>query len=191
MGMATYIEQSVNNALDHYVVTSSDAVIGVLTPVAVTAVTLYVTWTGFQVMRGDVQEPVTALVWRWFRVALITGGKRIGGVVAEQLARGGADVALVYRSSRGEAEDAARHGGAADGHEFLDEAYGRQERDSVCGRACIDKVRGPFIRRPPWLWRHAPVCRAEAFREEPRAPSPGASGSRSSGRSGRSRRRCR
>jgi NAD(P)-dependent dehydrogenase (short-subunit alcohol dehydrogenase family) len=41
------------------------------------------------------------------RVALITGGKRIGGVVAEQLARGGADVALVYRSSRGEAEDAA------------------------------------------------------------------------------------
>ena len=73
MGMATYIEQSVNNALDHYVVTSSDAVIGVLTPVAVTAMTLYVMWTGFQVMRGDVQEPVTALVWRWFRVALITG----------------------------------------------------------------------------------------------------------------------
>jgi NAD(P)-dependent dehydrogenase (short-subunit alcohol dehydrogenase family) len=41
------------------------------------------------------------------RAVLITGGKRIGGVVAEQLARGGADVALVYRSSRGEAEDAA------------------------------------------------------------------------------------
>ena len=41
------------------------------------------------------------------RAALITGGKRIGGVVAEHLARGGADIALVYRSSRGEAEDAA------------------------------------------------------------------------------------
>lgn len=41
------------------------------------------------------------------RVALITGGKRIGGVVAEQLARGGADVALVYRASHGESEDAA------------------------------------------------------------------------------------
>jgi len=41
------------------------------------------------------------------RVALITGGKRIGGIVAEQLARGGADVALVYRTSHAEAEDAA------------------------------------------------------------------------------------
>ena len=54
------------------------------------------------------------------RVALITGGKRIGAVVAEQLARGGADVALVYRSSRGEAEDAAAavrgYGRNAGGH---------------------------------------------------------------------------
>ena len=41
------------------------------------------------------------------RVALITGGKRIGAVVATELARGGADVALVYRSSRGEAEETA------------------------------------------------------------------------------------
>lgn len=73
MGMATYIEQSVNNALGHYVVASSDAVIAVLTPVAVTAVTAYVMWTGFQVVRGDVQETVSALVWRWFRVAIIAG----------------------------------------------------------------------------------------------------------------------
>src|SRR5262247_1427100 len=41
------------------------------------------------------------------RVALITGGKRIGSVVATELARGGADVALVYRSSRTEAEETA------------------------------------------------------------------------------------
>ena len=41
------------------------------------------------------------------RVALITGGKRIGAVVASELARGGADVALVYRRSRGEAEETA------------------------------------------------------------------------------------
>jgi NAD(P)-dependent dehydrogenase (short-subunit alcohol dehydrogenase family) len=40
-------------------------------------------------------------------VALITGGRRIGAVVATELARGGADVALVYRQSRGEAEETA------------------------------------------------------------------------------------
>lgn len=42
------------------------------------------------------------------RVSLITGGKRIGAVVATELARAGSDVALVYRSSRAEAEDTAR-----------------------------------------------------------------------------------
>lgn len=41
------------------------------------------------------------------RVALITGGRRIGVVVATELARGGSDIALVYRSSRGEADETA------------------------------------------------------------------------------------
>ena len=39
------------------------------------------------------------------RVAMVTGGKRIGAALATELARGGADVALVYRTSRTEAED--------------------------------------------------------------------------------------
>jgi len=41
------------------------------------------------------------------RVALITGGKRIGAVVARTLAQGGYDVALSYNASRAEAEAAA------------------------------------------------------------------------------------
>jgi NAD(P)-dependent dehydrogenase (short-subunit alcohol dehydrogenase family) len=41
------------------------------------------------------------------RVALITGGRRIGAVVASEMARGGADIALVYRRSRAEAEETA------------------------------------------------------------------------------------
>jgi NAD(P)-dependent dehydrogenase (short-subunit alcohol dehydrogenase family) len=41
------------------------------------------------------------------RVALITGGKRIGAVVATELAKRGADVALVYRRSRTEADETA------------------------------------------------------------------------------------
>jgi NAD(P)-dependent dehydrogenase (short-subunit alcohol dehydrogenase family) len=42
------------------------------------------------------------------RVALITGGKRIGAVVATELARAGADVALVYHRSQTEADETAR-----------------------------------------------------------------------------------
>jgi 3-oxoacyl-[acyl-carrier protein] reductase len=38
------------------------------------------------------------------KVALITGGKRIGAVVATTLARAGADVALVYNRSHAEAD---------------------------------------------------------------------------------------
>jgi NAD(P)-dependent dehydrogenase (short-subunit alcohol dehydrogenase family) len=41
------------------------------------------------------------------KVALITGGKRIGLVVAESLAQRGVDVALAYGRSRVEAEDGA------------------------------------------------------------------------------------
>ena len=41
------------------------------------------------------------------RVALITGGKRIGLVVAETLAARGTDVALSYARSRTEADQAA------------------------------------------------------------------------------------
>jgi len=40
-------------------------------------------------------------------VALITGGRRIGAVVATELARKGAHVAVVYRGSRSEAEETA------------------------------------------------------------------------------------
>ncbi len=41
------------------------------------------------------------------KVALITGGKRIGAAVATTLAAAGADVALVYNRSRAEADDTA------------------------------------------------------------------------------------
>jgi NAD(P)-dependent dehydrogenase (short-subunit alcohol dehydrogenase family) len=41
------------------------------------------------------------------KAALITGGKRIGAVVAEELARRGVDVALCYARSRAEAEATA------------------------------------------------------------------------------------
>ena len=39
------------------------------------------------------------------KVVLITGGKRIGAVVATTLAQAGADVAMVYNRSRAEADE--------------------------------------------------------------------------------------
>jgi NAD(P)-dependent dehydrogenase (short-subunit alcohol dehydrogenase family) len=41
------------------------------------------------------------------KVVLITGGRRIGQAVARELAARGADIALAYRGSRGEAEQSA------------------------------------------------------------------------------------
>jgi NAD(P)-dependent dehydrogenase (short-subunit alcohol dehydrogenase family) len=42
------------------------------------------------------------------RVVIITGGKRIGRVVAQELATRGADIVLSYRGSKTEAEDTVR-----------------------------------------------------------------------------------
>jgi NAD(P)-dependent dehydrogenase (short-subunit alcohol dehydrogenase family) len=41
------------------------------------------------------------------KAALITGGRRIGAVVANELARKGAHIAMVYRASRNDAEETA------------------------------------------------------------------------------------
>ena len=56
------------------------------------------------------------------RACLITGGKRIGAVVAAEAARHGADVALVYRRSRAEAEETAREVEALGRRAFVIEA---------------------------------------------------------------------
>ena len=51
------------------------------------------------------------------RVAIITGGRRIGQVVAYELASRGADIVLTYRGSRASAEETAdevRRRGRAD-----------------------------------------------------------------------------
>jgi len=72
------------------------------------------------------------------RVALITGGRRIGAAVAIELARGGADVALVYRRSRAEAEETADSLRALGRRPFL--IQGDLSRPDSCDRVVDDTV---------------------------------------------------
>jgi NAD(P)-dependent dehydrogenase (short-subunit alcohol dehydrogenase family) len=67
-------------------------------------------------------------------VALITGGKRIGAVVATTLARAGVDVALVYNRSRAEADATATEVRALGRRAFSVQA------DVTSEQACIDAV---------------------------------------------------
>ena len=74
------------------------------------------------------------------RVALITGGKRIGAVVATELARRGADVALVYRASRREADETADTARGS-GRRALVVQADLSDADA-CERAVADTVSG-------------------------------------------------
>ena len=74
------------------------------------------------------------------KVALVTGSKRIGAVVAQTLARSGADVALVYRTSREEA-DAARLAIEAMGRRALVVHADLRQTDD-CARVVEETVRG-------------------------------------------------
>jgi NAD(P)-dependent dehydrogenase (short-subunit alcohol dehydrogenase family) len=72
------------------------------------------------------------------RAALVTGGKRIGAAVAEQLARAGADVALTYRQSKADAEETAE---AVRGHGRRAQVIEADlSRDDECGRVVDDVV---------------------------------------------------
>jgi len=68
------------------------------------------------------------------RVALITGGKRIGAVIATTLAKAGVDIALVYNRSRQEADDTAAAVRAEGRRAFAVQA------DVTSEQACVDAV---------------------------------------------------
>lgn len=72
------------------------------------------------------------------RVALITGGRRIGAVVATALARKGAHVAITYRSSRVEAEETATSLRALTRRAFLMQADLQQP--DACSRVVAETV---------------------------------------------------
>ncbi len=76
-------------------------------------------------------------------VALITGGKRIGAVVAEALAERGVSVALSYARSRDEAEAAADRVRTIG---LRAETYGADLTDPAACAALVDRVADTFGR---------------------------------------------
>lgn len=93
------------------------------------------------------------------KVALITGGKRIGAVVATTLAKSGVDVAMVYNRSRAEADETVA----------AVQALGRRalaiQADVTSDRACAEAVAGTWreLGRIDILINMASIYTAVAF----------------------------
>jgi len=95
------------------------------------------------------------------RAALVTGGRRIGAIVAEELARGGVDVALTFRQSRDDAERTAAQVRSQGRRAVLIEADLARPED--CARAVAETVAA--LGRIDILVNMASVYRRRAFDE--------------------------
>ena len=71
--MGTWLENAVDRMLMNYVVTFSDEVIAVFTPVVLTVLGIYVFWTGYQVMSGLAEDSLGAVFRRWLRISFPRG----------------------------------------------------------------------------------------------------------------------
>jgi NAD(P)-dependent dehydrogenase (short-subunit alcohol dehydrogenase family) len=93
------------------------------------------------------------------KIALITGGRRIGAVVATELARRGAHVAIAYRASRVEAEETATSLRALSRRAFVVQADLQQP--DACRRV-VDETAAEFGRLDI-LVNMASIYRAKAL----------------------------
>ena len=95
------------------------------------------------------------------KVALITGGRRIGAVVATELARRGAHAAIVYRASRTEAEETAAAVRALTRRALV--VQGDLQQPEACRRVVEDTV--AEFGRLDILVNMASIYRAKAVEE--------------------------
>jgi len=72
-GFYSRMSTELSNSLTNYVSDTATNVIGAITPVATTLVTIYVMLWGWSMMRGVISEPITDGVGRIVRLALIVG----------------------------------------------------------------------------------------------------------------------
>jgi len=95
------------------------------------------------------------------RVVLLTGGKRVGSVVATELARRGADIALSYNRSREEAEATATGVRAAGRRAFIRQADVAQadECDALVAAAATELGRLDVLVNMASVYRSVPFDR--------------------------------
>ncbi|MGC4097978.1 MAG: type IV secretion system protein [Nitrospira sp.] len=126
--MGTWLENAVNTMLLNYVVKNSDAVIAVFTPIVLTALGIYVFWTGYQVMSGLVEDSLGAVFRRWLRYAIVSG-----------IALNG----QVYRSI------------VQDGLEGIQGAFGAAFGMGPTVGSAVDGMLDPFLTMTNTLWSTA------------------------------------
>ncbi|MFM2057441.1 MAG: hypothetical protein RLY71_1826 [Pseudomonadota bacterium] len=78
--MFTWLGTQIDTVLAGYVTAAVAGVMSYLGPLALAAMTLWVTLYGLAVMRGEVSEPVTTFAWKMVKNALIVGLATSGGL---------------------------------------------------------------------------------------------------------------
>ncbi|MFH0134848.1 type IV secretion system protein [Variovorax sp. VaC1] len=73
MGIATKLEAAIDLLLNNYVTSKSGALIGILTPVVLTCVTVYVLMMGYAIMRGEANDSLHTFLWKSFKIAFVAG----------------------------------------------------------------------------------------------------------------------
>lgn len=73
MGIVTDVETAVDGLLTGFVTTKSAALVGLLAPIALSSVTIYVMLMGYAVMRGEARDSMHTVLWKFFKIAFIAG----------------------------------------------------------------------------------------------------------------------
>lgn len=78
-GAATYIENAIDQILANFVTAKSAALCSALLPVALTGTTIYLLVIGYAVMRGEAQDSLHSVLWKWVKISMIAGVALAGG----------------------------------------------------------------------------------------------------------------
>lgn len=78
-GVATYIENAIDQLLANFVTAKSAAFCAALAPLALTGTTIYIMIMGYAVMRGEAHDSLHTVLWKWFKVSMVAGVALSGG----------------------------------------------------------------------------------------------------------------